>query len=251
MYFKFRRFCYSILLYFRLAGSPVMVLPSTVQPCVRLKPISTAQMVRGRLNNILSCLYLFFCLSLFFVCLASSRVLIHLPILPNVPLLPSLMFHLFTSPFASLPKVSFIYVSLVSLSPISGVFHHVSPMSFLLYTATLFLFLTRPLFFLFTTSVRCMEHSLHLAAKHFVKTVSPISPASIRKKTAAALKMAREGLCLDEAEYDKALFSVDHDYDVNDDGESDGSGPEPDDWDEDLCFSPGDSLGKALALVKQ
>jgi hypothetical protein len=58
--------------------------------------------------------------------------------------------------------------------------------------------------------------------------------------------MAREGLCLDEAEYDKALFSVDHDY-----GESDGSGPEPDNWDENLCFSLGDSLRKVLALVKQ
>ena len=44
--------------------------------------------------------------------------------------------------------------------------------------------------------------------------------------------MAREGLCLNKAEYDKVLFSVDHIYDVNDDRDSDGSGPEPDDWDE-------------------
>lgn len=92
-----------------------------------------------------------------------------------------------------------------------------------------------------------MEHSLHLAAKHFVETVSPIFPTSIQKKAAAALKMAREDLCLNKAEYDKVLFAVDHNYDVNDDGDSDGSRPEPDDWDEDLCFSPGDSLGKALA----
>jgi hypothetical protein len=67
----------------------------------------------------------------------------------------------------------------------------------------------------------------------------------------AALKMAQDGLCLDEAEYGKALFSVDHNYDVNNDRDSDGSGPEPDDWDEDHCFSPGDLLGKAFALVKQ
>jgi hypothetical protein len=114
---------------------------------------------------------LFFCLSPFsFVCLASSRVLIHLPILPNVPLppiayVPSLYVSLRFSP------QSFFYLCLpcFSLPNILGVFHHVSPMSFLLYTATLFLFLTRPLFFLFTTSVRCMEHSLHLAAKHFIK----------------------------------------------------------------------------------
>ena len=44
---------------------------------------------------------------------------------------------------------------------------------------------------------------------------------------------------------------MDHDFDANDDGDSEGSGPEPDDWDEDLCFTPGNSLGKALALVKQ
>jgi hypothetical protein len=48
----------------------------------------------------------------------------------------------------------------------------------------------------------------------------------VRKKTAAALKMAREDLCFDDGEYDKALFSVDHDFDANDDGDSEGSGPE-------------------------
>jgi hypothetical protein len=63
--------------------------------------------------------------------------------------------------------------------------------------------------------------------------------------------MARRGVCFNVGEYEKALFSTDHDFDANDDGDSDGSGPEPDDWDEDLQFGPGDSLGKALALVKQ
>jgi hypothetical protein len=58
-----------------------------------------------------------------------------------------------------------------------------------------------------------MEHALHIACKHFVEAVAPTSPSAIR---VAAL-------------------------DSNDDSDSDA----------DLEFSPGDALGKALALVKQ
>jgi hypothetical protein len=94
--------------------------------------------------------------------------------------------------------------------------------------------------------VRCMEHSLHLAAKHFIESVSPVSPASIRKKAAAALKMAREGIHINMEEFEQAMSVVDVDYD---DRDSNGSGP--DDWDKDTNFTPGDSLGKALGLVKQ
>jgi len=59
-----------------------------------------------------------------------------------------------------------------------------------------------------------MEHSLHVAAKHFVETVAPTSPSSIRKNG----------------------------------GAGDESGSESDDLDD---LNVGDSLGKALALVKQ
>lgn len=62
---------------------------------------------------------------------------------------------------------------------------------------------------------RCMEHALHIACKHFVEAVAPTSPAAIRN----------------------TAYGVDSD----DDGSSDA----------DLDFSPGDALGKALALVKQ
>jgi hypothetical protein len=94
-----------------------------------------------------------------------------------------------------------------------------------------------------------MEHSLHLAAKHFVETVSPISSSSVRKKAAAALRLAREGGHLNMEEFDRALHSVDGD-DVGEVGhwtDDDGN----DDYDDDNDFTPGDALGKALALVKQ
>lgn len=62
---------------------------------------------------------------------------------------------------------------------------------------------------------RCMEHSLHIAAKHFVETVAPTSSTSIRQNAGTG---------------------------------SDKSDSESDDLDD---FTAGDSLGKALALVKQ
>jgi hypothetical protein len=62
---------------------------------------------------------------------------------------------------------------------------------------------------------RCMEHSLHIAAKHFVETVAPTSSTSIRQNAGTG---------------------------------SDESDSESDDLDD---FTAGDSLGKALALVKQ
>jgi hypothetical protein len=80
-----------------------MVPPSTVQPCVCLKKISTAQVVRGRLRNMHVCSYFFF--------LASS---VSCPPHPPSPITP--IASLFTSPFGSLPNVLSIYVS-IRLSP--------------------------------------------------------------------------------------------------------------------------------------
>jgi hypothetical protein len=112
--------------------------------------------------------------------------------------------------------------------------------------------------------VRCMEHSLHLAAKHFVEAVAPASASSIRKKVKAALRSALDGGDLNAHEFDEVLFSMkakgrgrvavgpSDDYDDGGDGddEDDNDGEDDDEMD-DTDFTPGDSLGKALALVKQ
>jgi hypothetical protein len=63
-----------------------------------------------------------------------------------------------------------------------------------------------------------MEHSLHIACKHFVEAIAPASPAAVHKK-------------------------------VNSGGNGDGNNSEDDDTD--VEFSSGDALGKALALMKQ
>jgi len=94
-----------------------------------------------------------------------------------------------------------------------------------------------------------MEHSLHVAAKHFVEAVAPTSPTAIRKKVKAAIQKAKASGTLDLNEVDEALSDVDllQDWDVNGD---ENDGPDVDDSDLD-DFSSGDSLGKAIALVKQ
>ena len=95
-----------------------------------------------------------------------------------------------------------------------------------------------------------MEHSLHVASKHFVEAVAPASPTSICKKVKAALVKARNNGELNLDEFDEALSSIDLEN-VGD--QNDGDGDEDDDGndDDDSDFTPGDSLGKALALVKQ
>lgn len=90
-----------------------------------------------------------------------------------------------------------------------------------------------------------MEHSLHLAAKHFVEAVAPVSPTSIRKKVKAALESARDEGQLDLDHFDNALAALDPD---GNEDPHDGGG---DSEDGDAEFTSGDSLGKALALVKQ
>ena len=116
----------------------------------------------------------------------------------------------------------------------------------ILYVFFFFFFFGPDLMFL--AYLRCMEHSLHLAAKHFVEVISPVSLASIRKKATAALKLAREGGHLNMEELDKALYAVDAGDNNTEDGYSSGDG---DGYDDETAFTPGDALGKALALVKQ
>ena len=72
-----------------------------------------------------------------------------------------------------------------------------------------------------------MEHSLHIACKHFVEAVAPVSPSAICKKMKMALK--HPILDFDDMEY-------------NSEADEDNSEDE---------YTSGDALGKALALVKQ
>lgn len=69
-----------------------------------------------------------------------------------------------------------------------------------------------------------MEHSLHIAVKHFVEAIAPTSPKSLCKK-------------------------VNQDFASIDDDDNAPLDPDLDSESED--FTSGDSLGKALALVKQ
>ena len=70
-----------------------------------------------------------------------------------------------------------------------------------------------------------MEHSLHLAAKHFVQAVAP----HCKKRGASATGL-----------------------DGEDDGDNgDNEDDNEDDDDDDKVIDTGDSLGKAIALVKQ
>ena len=83
-----------------------------------------------------------------------------------------------------------------------------------------------PVFESFCSNVklRCMEHLLHITAKHFVQTIAP----HFGKKR-GALESDSEG---------------DPASDGNEDEDSDGE-------DEDEAIDAGNSLGKAIALVKQ
>ena len=65
-----------------------------------------------------------------------------------------------------------------------------------------------------------MEHAIHIACKHFVEAVSPTSPRKFKGKANAANQPS--------------------------DGPSANEEESSDDE-----FTPGDALGKALALVKQ
>lgn len=89
----------------------------------------------------------------------------------------------------------------------------------------------------------CMEHSVDLSAKTFVQAISPSSPRQILKKIKIVLKTADEdgSGTLDIDDLDGRLADFDFDEESEDDGE-DGEGDK---------VAAADSVGKALALVKQ
>jgi hypothetical protein len=88
-----------------------------------------------------------------------------------------------------------------------------------------------------------MEHSLHIACKHFVEAIAPASLAAIYKKVKDVLQRASANGELDLHQYDSKLM------DIGLESDSDPNNNESDDADTE--FSSGDALGKALALVKQ
>jgi hypothetical protein len=93
-----------------------------------------------------------------------------------------------------------------------------------------------------------MEHSLHVACKHFVEAVAPASPTAIRKKVKAALNRVKNSGSLDLDNND--ALSV-FDWDDIEDLEDNNAGEADEDDDSDTEFTAGDALGKAFALVKQ
>ncbi|KAF9004688.1 hypothetical protein BDQ17DRAFT_1325506 [Cyathus striatus] len=102
----------------------------------------------------------------------------------------------------------------------------------------------------------CMEHAIHLSAKHFIQAVAPSSPSNLNKKIKAALKKSshHDG-SLDLDELDKELADINLEVENEEEGpveeESNTEGVNEVDSDNDFTFLPGDLLGKALALVKQ
>jgi hypothetical protein len=90
-------------------------------------------------------------------------------------------------------------------------------------------------------------------SKHFVQSVLPVTPASIQKKASAVLKMARDGAHLSMDEFDRAMYVLDSDYIAGDGIDGDDTYSDGDDGGEyvDEGITPGDLLGKVLALVKQ
>ncbi len=92
--------------------------------------------------------------------------------------------------------------------------------------------------------LRCMEHSVDLAAKTFAQAISPSSSQRFLKmKKALQVASDNNSGAFDLDDFDACL--ADFDNDDNDDEEIDGGNEEETDVD------AADTIGKALLLVKQ
>jgi hypothetical protein len=91
-----------------------------------------------------------------------------------------------------------------------------------------------------------MEHSIDLAACHFIQDVAPSSTQKVIKKIKHALKDADIEDTVDLDALDAHLASASRDFDGNGDSEAEYG-------DEEIFdnFDIADAVGKALALVKQ
>ena len=90
---------------------------------------------------------------------------------------------------------------------------------------------TSILYFTYAFKTSCMEHAIHLSAKYFADEIAPSSRA-ITSKAKQLLQQAELNGKIDLG-----------DFAVNDDSENDEDGDDD--------FVAGDTLGKAMALVKQ
>jgi hypothetical protein len=91
---------------------------------------------------------------------------------------------------------------------------------------------------------RCMEHSIDLCARHFIEEVSPSSTAKLLKKIKKAFGDADISDTVDLDALNSQLAGFDFDE------EEGGVDEEALDADSSQ-FDVADSVGKALALVKQ
>jgi hypothetical protein len=92
---------------------------------------------------------------------------------------------------------------------------------------------------------RCMEHSIDLSARHFVEEVSPSSTAKLLKKIKKAFGDADISDTTDLDKLDAQLADFDFVTDEEERGDEEEAGFSP------SQFDVADSVGKALALVKQ
>jgi len=99
-------------------------------------------------------------------------------------------------------------------------------------------------------SPESMEYSLYIVSKHFVEAVASALLTSIREKVKVALVKAHNNGKLNFDEFDEALSLIDLEN-IGDQNNGDGGRDSNDDDNDNSDFTPGDSLGKALALVKQ
>jgi hypothetical protein len=82
-----------------------------------------------------------------------------------------------------------------------------------------------------------MEHSMQLGSEHFIKAVSPTASNAVLKKIKRVLDNAEAGDMYDLDRLNDELCGIEGE---GDDGDAD-----------DTEFAAGDTIGKALALVKQ
>jgi hypothetical protein len=95
-----------------------------------------------------------------------------------------------------------------------------------------------------------MEHSVHLGAGHFVKTVSPTSAKALVTKMRRTLKHIKLD---DDVDLDRLNDDL-QEWDTGKDEDEDGTAnmnTEGGEDDEIVDYDVGDALGKALALVTQ
>jgi hypothetical protein len=91
-----------------------------------------------------------------------------------------------------------------------------------------------------------MEHSIDLSARHFIEEVSPSSTSKLLKKIKKAFGNANISETVDLDALNAQLASIDFATD-EEEGRTDEEVPDADF----SQFDMADSIGKALALVKQ